>query len=172
MCPHSGIVIGLKFKAHTDFIGLFFAEAAHLLMRLPQSAQQILHVVAYLVCNHISVGKIARGTYILLHIFEELQVYVHRLVGAAIEWTGLRGGVSAAALHGSAEQHQPRALIFAPALLAEFLGPDIFGSRQYFRGQVSQALILSVRSIITCVTYILIQELRAYLHKHITEITT
>ncbi len=40
-------------------------------MRLLQVAEEILHVVPYLVCYHVGIGEVATRAHLILHLFIE-----------------------------------------------------------------------------------------------------
>ena len=75
---------------------LWLTLRAHLL-HLGADAQQVLHVVAHLVGDHIGLGKFAGRAQLVLQGFVEAQVDVDLLVGRAVErphraWPGAAGG--------------------------------------------------------------------------------
>jgi hypothetical protein len=59
VCPHPGKAVGLQLDSHLQFIGLDLVHAALRLLYLRQDSQQILHVVADLVRNHVGLGELA-----------------------------------------------------------------------------------------------------------------
>ena len=98
-------------------------------------------MVSHFMGYHVGIGKIAVGTYGMFHILEKIKVDIYGLVCRTVEWACLGGCLSAAGVHGAAEKHHPRGFIFAPALPAEFPGPDVFGSGQHLRGEYGQLFV-------------------------------
>ena len=96
--PHAGEEVGLQFEAHAHFVrfGCVAAILRHLLVRLTQNAEFVLHMVAHLVGDDVGVGKVAVGPKLLAHAAEERQVDVQALVGRAVERTHLGAALSAA----------------------------------------------------------------------------
>ena len=73
---------------------------------------------------------------------DAIQEDIHGLIGRTIERTGLRGGVSAARIDRTAEQHQFGAFVLAPAAALEFAGPHILGACEHLRGKCCQTFVL------------------------------
>ena len=79
--PYAGIEIGLEFESYADFIGFGLAHPRHLLMGFPQGSQQVLHMVAHLVGNHVGIGEISARTQLAFHTGEKGEVDIDALVG-------------------------------------------------------------------------------------------
>ncbi len=68
-------------------------------MSLVKGAEQILHVVAYFMGNHISIGEITACSYRLLHLLEKIEIYIYRLVSRTIERAYLGSGITTSRLY-------------------------------------------------------------------------
>ena len=81
VAPDAGIEIGLEFQPDADFVGFAPAHPRHLLMGFPQGSQQVLHMVAHLVGNHVGIGEIPARAQLAFHAGEEGEVDIDALVG-------------------------------------------------------------------------------------------
>ena len=91
-----GVAVGLELEAHRQVVGVAGAGlllAAHLVAR----AEEVLHVVAELVGEHVDAGEVAGRAELALELLEEREVDVGVLVGRAVEGPDRRRGVAAAA---------------------------------------------------------------------------
>ncbi len=142
MRPDAGVEIRLKLDADAHAVGIGLAHAGHLAVRLVQRAQQVLHVVAHLMRNHIRVGKIAVGTQLLLHAGEEGEVDIEFFVGRAVERP--HGGLAlpAGSAGGTRIKHQRRGLVRTYPIVHEIVAPNIFRGSQDLAGEFGQRLIL------------------------------
>ena len=100
-------------------------------MGLAQDAEEVLHVVADLVRDHIGIGEIAAAAELLLHVVEEGHVEIDLLVDRAIERThgGLR--LAAARARHAAVENEPRIDIGDALLGRQHLAPDGLGLAQH-----------------------------------------
>ena len=142
VAPHSGVEIGLQLDAHAHPVGVGLAHTCHLAVGLVQGTQHVLHVVTYLVGNHIGVGEVTVGPQLLPHAGEEGKVYVQLFVGAAVE--GAHGRLSLPAGGGSAAgvQHQGGGFVGAQVVVQEILAPYVFGGSQDLAGELGQGFVL------------------------------
>ena len=133
--PDAGETIGLQLDAHLDAVGRRLA-AGRLLraLRLGQNAEQILHVMADFVRDHVGFGELAglaaAAVKAHLHVAEERRVEIDALVARAVERTHRRLREAAAALLAAAIEPQRRRSVFLAAD-AEDLAPDIFGIAEH-----------------------------------------
>src|SRR5574343_1132685 len=111
--PHTGETVGLQFQTHGQAVVFGLADAAAHLVHLGADAQQVLHVVAQLVGDHVGLGEVARRAEAALEGFVEAQIDVHLLVGRAVERPHGRLARAAGRGRGAAKQHQPRLLVAA-----------------------------------------------------------
>ena len=65
--PYSGIEVSQKLQAYADLVGILLVESRHLLMRLPECAQQVFHMMPHLVGNDVCVCEITVSPKLLLH---------------------------------------------------------------------------------------------------------
>ena len=87
ICPNAGVEVGLQFETYAEPIAFLFTHGSHLLVHAVEVAKQVLYVVSHLMGYYVSLGEIAVGSYLPFHVHEKREVYIHRLVGRAIEWT-------------------------------------------------------------------------------------
>src|SRR6476469_10752772 len=90
LCPHAGEAIGLQLNLHLDAVGCRLAAGRALcIFRTRQHAEQILHVVADLVRDHVSLreltGFAAAAAKPRLYLVEERSVEIDLLVIGTIE---------------------------------------------------------------------------------------
>src|SRR5450759_2714988 len=90
MCPDAGETVGLQFDPHLDAVRRHLVAGGALLgLRLRQYAEQVLHMVADLVRNHIGLGEFASLAAATAkahaHVAEERSVEINALVGRTIE---------------------------------------------------------------------------------------
>ena len=86
-------------------------------LHLVGDAEQVLHVVAHLMRDHIGLGEIAGRAELVLHVLVEGEVDVDLLVARAIERAHGRLRHAAGRLHEAGEQHELRLLVVAAHLL-------------------------------------------------------
>ena len=86
-------------------------------------------MVAYLVGDDVSIGKVAIGANLTTHALEELKVEVDRLVGGAVERSAGRGGIATSRVDGIAEDDHLGRLVGAAHLL-ELTVPNVLGASQ------------------------------------------
>src|SRR6185312_17001324 len=133
--PDTRKAVGLQLDAHLNAVRRRLAAGGVLhRRRLRQDAEQILHVVADLVRNHISLGEFARlaaaAVEAHLYVAEERRVEIDAPVARAIErpHRGLRE--AAAALLAAAIKTQARRTVLATRCL-EDSAPCVFGIAQH-----------------------------------------
>jgi len=138
--PDAGKTVGLQFQAHRQGVGLLFGHGAARLVDFPGNAEEVLHVMADFMGDHVGLRKIAGDVEALLHQFVEAQVDVDLLVAGAVERTG--GGLAGAAggRRAAGEQHQLRPHIGRAAGL-EDLAPGVFGIGQHGRDETRHLVV-------------------------------
>ena len=72
MSPDTGVAVGLQLERHRRTGG----AGPRVLRARALVAQQVLHVVAELVSDHVCLGKIARGPEPLRQLIEESEVEI------------------------------------------------------------------------------------------------
>ena len=142
MRPDAGVKVRLKLNTDAHAVGIGLAHAGHLAVRLVQRAQQVLHVVAHLMRNHIGVGKVAIGPELLLHAGEEGEVDIEFFVGRAVERP--HGGLAlpAGSAGGAGIKHQRGGFIRAYPIVHEIVAPNVFRRGKDLAGEFGQGLIL------------------------------
>ena len=93
-------------------------------VHLVADAEQVLHVVADLVGEHVGLREVAGGAEAARELAEEVEVDVDLAVGRAVEGPHRRRGATASGLHRAAEQVHLRQLI-AAAGLGELCRPHV-----------------------------------------------
>ncbi len=132
--PHAGQAIGLQFDPHRHGIGVALAHVLAQLRDLARDTEQVLHVMADLVGDHVGLRELARRMEALGELVEEREVDIDALVGRAIERPHRRLTLAAGGLRGIAEQHQTRLLVL-PAHLLEEVAPHVLGALQHPRDE-------------------------------------
>jgi hypothetical protein len=131
VAPDAREAVGLQLHAHRQLVGLGLARAllrgAHLLV----DAEQVLHVMADLVRDHVGLREVARRAEAPLELVVEAQVDVDPLVGRTVERTDGRGVRAARGLYGAGEQREPRLRVLAPELGAEHVAPHRLGAEEH-----------------------------------------
>ena len=104
--PDAGEAVRLKLESHGEGIGFALAGAALTRLDLAHNAEQVLHVMADFVGNHIGLSKIPGGFETVMEFTKESEVDINFLVVAAIE--GSSGGLrkTAGRLDLAAEEHE------------------------------------------------------------------
>src|SRR5215467_1550990 len=140
VCPYAGQAVGLQLDANLELIGLSLVEALLRLLHLRQDAEQILHVVADLVRDHVGLRELAALASDLaaaetpLDVLKECGVEIDLLVVRTIERSHGGRGIAAGRARGAGEHHQRR----RPVGLArprEDLAPLRFGAAEHRRNE-------------------------------------
>ena len=150
--PHTGVKVGLQLQTHAGLVVALgvLAVLGHLLVGGVQGAQQVLHMMPHLVRDDVGVGKVAVSPDLAFHALEELQVEIHRLVGAAIEGAARRSGVAATRTHRiGIDHHLGRDVGLAH--LPKFLSPNVFGAGENLFAELHQLLVHLAVVLILCV---------------------
>src|SRR5262249_38745404 len=105
MGPHAGEAISLQFHPHLDAVGVrLIPSFLHALLhgvRLGQDTEQVLHVMADLMSDHVGLRELARlaagvaSIKASFHFLEERGVQINHAVIWTVEWP--HGGLSSAA---------------------------------------------------------------------------
>src|SRR5262249_51038947 len=127
MRPYAGKTIGLQFHPHLHLVGIGFIEALLHLLHLGQDAQQVLHVMADLMGDHVGLRELAglaagvTGAEASLEILKERRVEINLAVVRAVERAhrGLREPAGRA--RGAGEHHEGRRLVSLAVLRENFL---------------------------------------------------
>src|SRR5664279_5108312 len=133
--PYAGVAIGLQFDAHLDAVGGGLVAGGALRgLRLGQRAQQVLHVVADLVRDHIGLREFAgvAGATVKARfdLTKKRRVEIDAAVARAVERPHRRLREAAAALLRAGEQPQPRRAILLTAR-PEHFAPGVLGIAQH-----------------------------------------
>src|SRR5262245_54564008 len=148
--PHSGKAVGLQLDSHLQFIGLDLVHAALRLLYLGQDSQQILHVVADLVRNHVGLGELAAlasdiaAAETPLEILKERGIQIDLPINGTIERTHGGLGKAACRARGAGEHDERRALV-GSASLRENLFPLDFRASQHSRYELTHLIGWSFR---------------------------
>ena len=138
--PNTGKAIGLQLQLDRQLVVLHLADAPALAIDLLADAQQVLHVVADFVGNHIRLRKLARRAEFVFQRLVKAEVDVDLLVGRAIKRAHCRLALAASGRGGTAKQHQLGLLVLGTAL-AKDIAPDIFGIGQHGGDELPHAVI-------------------------------
>jgi len=96
MAPHAGEAVSLQFEAHRQCVDLFFRMGTLLEgTDTVRYSEQVLHMVADLMRDHVGLRKIAGSTETAVEFIEERQVQVELAVPGAVKGPGCRGGIPA-----------------------------------------------------------------------------
>ncbi len=139
--PDPGVAIGLQLQPHQQGVGASGAAALHGVAHLALHAQQILHMVADFMRDHIRLGEVALRAKALLQLLEKLGIEIQLLVRRAVERPGGCLRVAAGRLHRAGKQHQLGIDILPPRLL-EQRAPGVFGIGQHHGEKLLVLLIL------------------------------
>jgi hypothetical protein len=122
--------VGLQFNPHRQRIHLRFRDLAAHAVDLARDAEQVLHVVADLVREHVSLREVTGRAHAALQRIEELQVDVDLAVARAVERPHRRLPGPAGRGRGAAKQHELGLAVSGAAGL-EDLAPDDLGVAQH-----------------------------------------
>src|SRR3954447_16718809 len=112
--PGAGVAVGLQLQPHAAAGGAGLTGGDPLV-----GAEQVLHVVAVLVGQHVGVDERATfGAEPGLQVVEEAQVDVDQLVARAVEGPRAAGRATAGGLHGAGEEHRVGGLVGGAQRLA------------------------------------------------------
>ena len=145
--PDPGETVGLQFEFDRQLVLRGLAQPLLLLAHLGRDAEQVLHVVAHLVGDHIALGEVAIGPELVTHVLIEGEIDIDCAVCRAVEGTHDRLALTAAGLGGSAIEHQPGGLILVAAS-GEDLAPGVFGGGEHHRGESGQGIAGRLRHIL------------------------
>src|SRR5262249_4172993 len=144
--PDAGEAIGLQFDAHLQRVAVRLAGRRLLLLAHPrQNAELVLHVVADLMRDHISLGEFAgvavrAAAELVLQVVVECDVEIDALIVRAVERSHGRARETATALLGAAEQAQRWRMIGATAGSENFL-PGVFGIAEHQRHELAGRIV-------------------------------
>ena len=135
VCPYAGVAIRLQFDSHLNAVGDGLVAGGALRgLRLGQSAEQVLHVVADLVRDHIGLREFAgvAGATVKarLDLTKKRRVEIDAPVGRTIKRPHRRLREAAAALLRAGEQPQPRRAVLLAARPENF-APGVLGIAQH-----------------------------------------
>ena len=128
MRPDAREAIGLQLERDLQAVASGLARAPLRRAHLVRRAEQVLHVMADFVADHIRLREVAR-TAETREIREERGVEIHAAIGRAIERSDRGRRVAAGRLHGAVEQRELGRFV-TPAGGREDLAPDILGAAE------------------------------------------
>ena len=134
--PNAGIAVGLKLDLHLDRIAFVLASAGLQLLRLAQCAQNVLDVMANLVCDDIGHGEVARRLEALRQLAEEFRVEVDVGVGRTIEGPHRRLRRTAARLVGFRIEMEVGRRVTLPLRLKQ-RGPGVLGACEHLQREMA-----------------------------------
>ena len=88
--PDAGEAVGLQFDTDRHLVGLGLAHLLPHLVELRQHADEVLHVMADLVRDHVGLGEIARRAELAGQLVEEVGVEIDLAVVRTVERPGCR----------------------------------------------------------------------------------
>src|SRR5439155_317151 len=94
--PDAGEAVGLQFQSYRQRIALYLRGVLASLVNLVHDAEQVLHVMADFVRDHISLGEVAGSVESVFHQLIKREVDVDLLVAQTVERParGLAGATS------------------------------------------------------------------------------
>ncbi len=141
--PHAGQAVGLQFEPHRQLVALALRQALAGLLHLARDAQQVLHMMADFVRDHVGLGEIARRTEAPAQFVEERHIQIELAVGRAIERSHLGLPHATGAARRPRKQDQRRLLVPLPGS-AEDRPPGLLGFGQHL-GREAGKLVLGCR---------------------------
>src|SRR4029450_3049156 len=133
--PHAGEAVGLELHRHRERVAAAPARARALRRDLLGDADEVLHVMADLVGDHVGARELTRRPEALGQLLEERAVEIDALVPRAVERPDRVVVLAARGLDGAAEEDEARRLVLA-ALLLEDGAPCVLGVAQHARHEV------------------------------------
>src|SRR5258705_7290443 len=145
--PDAGEAIRLQLDPHLDLVPLGLADGALRLLRLRQDAEQVLHVMADLVRDHIGLRELAGLAADVAaaeaggDLVEERGVEIDLLVGRAVErpHRALRDAAAVGPRRAFVENEDRSAV--GPALLGEDLLPLHFGAAEHLAHETAHVVL-------------------------------
>src|SRR6185312_1955731 len=137
--------VRLQLELHRELIALGLRGALLRGVHPRGDAEQVLHVVAHLVREHVGFGELARRLELVGQLLEEAEVEVHLAVEGAVEGPDCGIGRAAGGRHLVAVQDQPWRGVGA-ALRLEHRAPCVLGFAQHRRDEA--ALLILRRAVL------------------------
>src|SRR5581483_602988 len=130
VAPDAGETVGLEFDAHRQTARPLHALAATFeILFLAHDADQVLHVMADFVRDHVRTCEVAAGMKARVHLVEEIEIEIDAMIGGTVERAhGFRGGAAARA-RLAMEQQELRLFVLL-TLGLEVGAPDVFGAAE------------------------------------------
>lgn len=129
--PHAGKTIGLQFQPHTEGVEFCFAHPAAHLLHLAADAQQVLHMVADFMRNHVGLCKVPWRAKALGQGFIKRKVDIHLLVSRAVKRAHCRLPCTATASAGLASKQHQTWFLVSRATFGKNIFPNVFGIGQH-----------------------------------------
>jgi len=124
--PDAGKKVGLQLKTDGVLVVFFLADAPLHGRHLVGDAEQVLHMVADLMGDDISDGKIAGGIVLVLQLLAEGEIDINLFVPGAVEGSCGRRAITAGGLDLVGVEHQGGHAVLRSSILKKSV-PDIFG---------------------------------------------
>ena len=129
VCPDPGQKIGLQLQPDGKLVGFRLAPSALKGMDLVADPQQVLHVMADFVCDHVGLGKISRSFEFFSELLKEAKINIDLLIGRAVEGPDRCRRSATVGLHAIPEQDELRLDVLLVNALEDIV-PNVFGVGQ------------------------------------------
>src|SRR5687767_10984000 len=107
IAPYPRIAIGLQLHADGESIGFGRGSSMLEASDLFGDAEQILHMMANLMRDHVGLSKVSGSTEAMSHVIKEREIEIYFMVARTIEGSDCGRCRPAGGTHRSREQDQP-----------------------------------------------------------------
>jgi hypothetical protein len=122
MAPDAGVTVGLELQADRQRVRPALINLTLGGCDLSGDAEQVLHVMAYLVRHDVRLSELPTSAEALIELTKERQIEIDLAVGRAVKGAGLCAPQAAARLRGFIEEDEDRRYV-GLTVLAEDLTP-------------------------------------------------
>ena len=138
--PDAGEAVGLQFDADLNGVSLPLAHPLPHRVDLIHDAEQVLHVMADLMRNHVGLGGVAWCVEAVFQLLVEGEVDIDLLILGAIERAHLRHADAAGRAHAAGKQHELRIAV-SRSVLRKQLAPDVLGFGEHHRDELLEVVL-------------------------------
>ena len=140
MSPYAGQTVGLKLEPNRQTVSVCFVDPSPNLVDLRQDPQEVLHVMAYFMRDHISLGKITGRVELGPKLPIEAEINIDLVVCGAVKRTGGGTGKATRRLRPIRKKNQNRLLI-VDATVCKDTAPGVLGIGQHHRNETGAIVI-------------------------------